>query len=290
MKGIREIRNRIKSVRSTAQITKAMQLVASSKMKRAQQAAINGQPYAQLLAQLLESLVEKIGAIKHPFFESRPVKKRGILVLSSDKGLSGALNSNLFRMAQDIKPGQAAFVCVGKKASTYFSRLRHEVIAEFPLSDRVHFSEVRSFVEFMEKEFCEGRIDTIEVIYPVFINTLRQEPMLAKLVPFEDFKKQLEKLRMQFEGMQEPVKDAREMTFEPSAREILEAFPSLFLKQEIYQMALSAKASEHSARMVAMKGATDNAENLIGDLTLEYNKARQAAITNEILEIAQAAN
>ncbi len=286
MKGIREIRSRVKSVKSTAQITRAMQLVASSKMKRAQQAALNGQPYAQLLVEMLESLMQKIGKVSHPFFEDRTVKKRGILVLSTDKGLCGALNANLFRLGAGIKPGEAAFVCVGKRAAQYFARLRHEVLAEFPVSDRVHFNEVKVIADFMEKEFLEGRIDTIEVMYPTFINTLKQEPVLAGLVPFTGFAAQLERLRKTFPDMGPAVTDERQMLFEPSAREIIEEFPPLFVRQELYQMMLSAKASEHSARMVAMKAATDNAETLIGDLTLQYNKARQNAITNEILEIS----
>ena len=288
MKGIREIRSRIKSVKSTAQITRAMQLVASSKMKRAQQAAVSGQLYAQLLVEMLESLLQKIGTVSHPYFVQRPVKKRGILVLSTDKGLCGALNANLFRLGAPIKPGEAAFVCVGKKAAQHFARLRHEVLAEFPVSDRVHFREVKVIAQFMEKQFEEGHIDTIEVLYPAFLNTLKQEPVLAKLVPFGGFAEQLERFRKQFPQMRSALDDEREMLFEPSAHEIIEAFPPLFLRQEMYQMMLSAKASEHSARMVAMKAATDNADTLIGELTLQYNKARQEAITNEILAISSA--
>jgi len=289
MKGIREIRSRIKSVKSTAQITRAMQLVASSKMKRAQQAAVNGQAYARLLVEMLESLLEKIGEVSHPYFKARPVRKRGILVLSTDKGLCGPLNSNLFRLGAKIVPGEAAFVCVGRKASQYFARLKHEVLADFQIGDRIAFREVRQISEYMEKEFLEGRIDTVEVLYPSFVNTLRQEPMLVKLLPFSGLTEELNRLRDLFpEALRTPIDDRREMLFEPSDREVLEAFPPVFLRQEIYQMMLSAKASEHSARMVAMKSATDNAEALIGDLTLDYNKARQSAITNEILEISSA--
>ena len=289
MKGIREIRSRIRAVKSTAQITRAMELVASSKMKRAQQTALNGAPYAQLLGEMLESLIEKIGAVPHPYFAPRTVRRRGILVLSTDKGLCGALNANLFRVAAKIAPDAASYVCVGKKAAVYFNRMRRDVAATFPVSDRVKFAEIRDICAYMEQAFAQGRIDTIEVLYPAFVNTLKQEPMLAKLVPFGGFAEQLKCLREKFpNSVRARVSDAREMAFEPSACEILDKFPSLFLRQEIYQMALSAKASEQSARMVAMKSATENADSLIGDLTLDYNKARQSAITNEIIEISSA--
>jgi F-type H+-transporting ATPase subunit gamma len=291
MKGIREIRRRIKAVKNTAQITKAMQLVASSKMKRAQDAALAGRPYALLLSQILESALHRMHETTHAFFETRSVKKRGILVIATDKGLCGALNGNLFRLINDIKPGDAAYVCIGRKASQYIARTGRELLADFIVSDRVGFSEVRPVVEFLSQAYLDGKIDTIEIIYPHFINTLRQDPAIDPLVPFESFESELEKLNLRLgEHAGDEIKDDREILFEPSAHVIINALPPLFLKQQIYQMILSAKASEHSARMVAMKNATDNAKQLVADLSLEYNKARQAGITQEILEIAAAAS
>jgi F-type H+-transporting ATPase subunit gamma len=290
MKGIREIRGRIKSVKNTAQITKAMQLVASSKMKRAQDAALAGRPYARLLADILESVIENLSEVTHPFFQARPVNKRGILVVSTDKGLCGALNSNLFRLITEIKADAASYVCVGRKGAQFIARTGRDLLADFSVSDRVGYNEVRPVVEFLTQAYIEGKIDTIEVIYPHYINTLRQDPHLAALVPFTSLREELAKLRLLL-GAQttDDIKDDREITFEPDAQTIANLLPPLFLKEQIYQMILSAKASEHSARMVAMKNATDNAKTLVGDLTLEYNKARQAAITQEILEIAAAA-
>lgn len=289
MKGIREIRRRIKAVKNTAQITKAMQLVASSKMKRAQDAALASRPYALLLSQILESALPRMHENSHAFFETRPVKKRGILVIATDKGLCGALNGNLFRLINDFKKEEAAFVCIGRKATQYIARSGRELLADFTVSDKVGYNEVRPIIEFLSQAYIDGKIDTIEVIYPHFINTLRQDPAVDPLVPFQSFEAEMEKLNQRLgERAEDEVKDDREIVFEPSAHVIINELPPLFLRQQIFQMILSAKASEHSARMVAMKNATDNAKQLVADLSLEYNKARQAAITQEILEIAAA--
>ena len=291
MKGIREIRRRIKAVKNTAQITKAMQLVASSKMKRAQDAALAGRPYALLLSQILESALQQMHETTHAFFESRPVKKRGILVIGTDKGLCGALNGNTFRLINDFKKEEAAFICIGRKATQYIARTGRELLADFTVTDKVGYNEVRPIIEFLSQAYLDGKIDTIEVIYPNFINTLRQDPALAPLVPFQSFESELEKLNLRLgKRADEEIKDDREIVFEPSAHAIINALPSLFLRHQIYQMIMSAKASEHSARMVAIKNATDNAKQLVADLSLEYNKARQAAITQEILEIAAASS
>ncbi len=289
MKGIREIRRRIKAVKNTAQITKAMQLVASSKMKRAQDAALASRPYALLLSQILESALPRMHETAHAFFEARPVKKRGILVIATDKGLCGALNGNLFRLITDVKPADARFVCIGRKATQFIARTGRELMADFIVSDKVGYNEVRPVVEFLTQAYVDGKIDTIEVMYSHYINTLRQEPAIDPLVPFQSFEAELDKLHKKLGHREDDdIKDTREIVFEPSAGVILNQLPPLFLKQQIYTMILAAKASEHSARMVAMKNATDNAKQLVADLSLEYNKARQAGITQEILEIAAA--
>jgi F-type H+-transporting ATPase subunit gamma len=290
MKGIREIRQRIRAVKNTSQITKALQLVASSKMKRAQDAAIAGRAYAALLAQMMESLADKVGVANHPLFLPRPVAKRGIVLISTDKGLCGPLNSNLFRQVAEIPSQQARFISVGRKGTQYLARTGRDLLADFSVSDRVGYNEVRPVVEFVTQAYLDGKIDTVEVLYSSFVNTLRQEPLLIPLVPFTSLRETIDRLREklgQASTIEAPDNGAQ-MLFEPSPEEILDLLPPLFLKQEIYQMLLGAKASEHSARMVAMKSASDNAKQIVGDLTLEYNKARQASITQEILEIAAA--
>ncbi|MGE9294496.1 MAG: ATP synthase F1 subunit gamma [Puniceicoccales bacterium] len=289
MANLKAIRGRIKSVKNTGQITRAMQLVAASKMKRAQDDAISGRPYAMLLAEILESVADQETEFRHPLLEGREIKKRGILVISTDKGLCGALNANLIKEIIKIKD-PAAYVSIGRKSTQFLSRTHRELKADFTISDKVAYHEIRAVVEYMLNLYYEGEIDTIEVLYNSFINTLAQEPTLTRLAPMDQLREQLDKLRKREKfDLAETSADEREFLFEPDAKSILQELPNLFIKEEINHMAREAKASEHSARMVAMKAATDNAKTLVDDLTLEYNKARQAAITQEIVEIAAAA-
>lgn len=289
MANTRDIRNRIKGVKNTRKITKAMQMVATSKMKRAQESAKCGRPYALLLADVIGSLSNNVQESGQAFFESRPVKHRGILVLSTDKGLCGALNANLFRLVNEVD-ASAKFVAVGKRATQYLSRTRRDLLADFTVSDRAPFSEVRKVVEFLLHQYLEENIDTVEVAYTSFVNTLQQEPEIVQLLPFSDLETMLATLHARFGSPDdESAKDSREILFEPGREEILAELASLYVKQETYQLILESQASEHSARMVAMKNATDNAGNLVDDLTLQYNRARQAAITQEIIELSAAA-
>ncbi len=282
MASTRDIRRRIKSVKNTRQITKAMELVAASKMKKAQSAALAGRPYAQLLASMLASLASRVEESAHPFLVKREVKTRGILLVTTDKGLCGPLNANLFKLVSEIKT-PAKFVSIGRKGSQFLARTQRDLIADFPVHDRVPFNEVKVAVEFLVKQFLEGAIDTVEVIYARFKNTLVQEPIVRPILPLGNV--------AEFQALLEPAAgqaDTRDMLFEPSAPAVLDALLPFYVNRYIYQVVLSAKASEHSARMVAMKTAKDNATKLVGELSLEYNKARQAAITQEILEIAAA--
>jgi F-type H+-transporting ATPase subunit gamma len=296
MANLRDIRRRIKSVKNTRQITRAMQLVSSSKMKRAQDAAVAGRPYALLLADLLDTVGEKLelsgATISHPFFEKREVITRGILIVSTDKGLCGPLNTNLFRKITEEVKGEAKFVAIGRKATQFVSRSKRKLIADFTISDKAAFSELRPMLKLLIDAYINGEIDTIEVAYPSFVNVLVQEPVIQPLLPIVDLREVLDQLKKRVAGTDEILgarKDAREMTFEPSEEAVLAELPGLYVKVIIHQLVLESRAAEYSARMVAMKAATDNASNLVDDLTLDYNKARQAAITQEILEIAAAA-
>ncbi len=283
MASTRDIRRRIKSVKNTRQITKAMELVAASKMKKAQQAALASQPYAQLMGRMLAALANRVEEASHPFLEVRPVKTRGILLVTTDKGLAGPLNANLFKLVSEIK-SPAKYYAIGRKGAQFLARTHRDMVADFSVSDRVVFAEVKVAVEFMVKQFLEGAIDTIEVIYPNFRNTLVQEPTLRPILPLADVKQFLASLKSEVPRVEDP----REIVFEPDPATVLEALLPFYVNRQIFKLVLSAKASEHSARMVAMKTAKDNATKLLGDLTLEYNKARQAGITQEILEIAAA--
>ena len=288
MANLRDIRTRIKSVKNTRQITRAMQLVAASKMKRAQDKAQSGRSYTYLLAQILVNLASQ-GAIKaHPFFKHRVVKKRGIVVISTDKGLCGGLNASLFKKIISIGD-EAVFVSIGRKGKQFLTRTQRPLLASFEVADLVSFHQVRVIVDYMIEKFIAGEIDTIEVLYPEFINTLTQVATITPILPIYNLEDMLvdleEKGRIKL-----PKKDPREILFEPSLGAILDEIPSIYAKQSIYQLVLEARASEHSARMVAMKSATDNASKFVDSLTLEYNKARQAAITQEILELAASAS
>ncbi len=286
MASTRDIRRRIKSVKNTRQITKAMELVAASKMKKAQAAALAGRPYAQIMAKMLAALASRVNEAMHPFLVKRDVKVRGILLITTDKGLCGPLNGNLFKLVSDIKT-PAKFAVIGRKGTQYLARTKRDLMADFQVNDRVPFSEVRVAIEFMMKKFLEGEIDTLEVIYPRFKNTLVQESVVRPVLPLANVR-EFSALAQVESGSAATIIDDRDMLFEPSAPEVLEALLPFYVNKYIYQLVLSAKASEHSARMVAMKTAKDNATKLVGELSLEYNKARQAAITQEILEISAA--
>lgn len=290
MPSTRDIRRRIKSVKNTRQITKAMELVAASKMGKAQQAALSGRPFSLLLAQILDSVSHQLGdEVKHPLLDRREVKNRGILLITTGRGLCGALNGNLFRTVTELK-GNARFVSMGRKGTQFLTRTKRDLMAEFPLTDNVPISEIRPAADFLIKAFLDREVDTLEVIYSQFVNTLVQKPVRVPLLPLSNLAEALDTLRGDIgHDKSDPLKrDEREMSFEPGADQLLDLLLPLFIKGQIFQFARASKASEHSARMVAMKTAKDNATNLLDDLTLVFNKARQAAITAEILEIAAA--
>lgn len=287
MPNLKEIRTRIKSVKNTRQITKAMELVAASKMKKAQQSAISGQPYAALLAETLANISTRIEELDHPFFEEREVKTRGIILVTTDRGLCGPLNGNLIREVQKIE-GPAKFVSVGRKGKQFLSRSSRDLLADFEIGDAVQYIKIKQLTEFMIEKYLAGEVDTVEVWYPRYINILIQSPTKAKLLPIAGLGEMITELRGKNAEPFEASDDDRNFKFEPDPKTILNDLLPLFVIRQVYQAVLSARASEHSARMVAMKTAKDNANKLLDDLTLQFNKARQAAITQEILEIAAA--
>jgi F-type H+-transporting ATPase subunit gamma len=274
-----DIRRRIKSVKNTAQITKAMQMVAAAKMRKAQAAAIAGRPYQEMLSRVLAALKSRVDPSSHQLLAVRPVNKELILIFSTDKGLCGPLNTNLFRELAGVDPAQSEFAVSGRKAVQYITRTRRTLTADFVLRDTIHFSEVRPIARFVSDKFISGEVDQVRVLYPKFVNTLTQQPVLRKLLPIPAEELDLEGPRAQTGG---------EYLFEPDEQTVLDSILPHYVAFQLFQMALNTRASEHSARMVAMKNATDNAKQLVNDLTLEYNKVRQANITTEILEITTA--
>lgn len=289
MASTRDIRRRIKSVKNTRQITKAMELVAASKMKKAQAAALAGRPYAELMAKMLGAIADRVEEAQHPFLAKREIRTRGIILITSDKGLCGPLNSNVLKVVTDIKT-PAKYAVIGRKGTQFIARTQRDLLADFPANDRTSFADIKIVAEFMVKQFIEGVVDTVEVIWPRFRNTLVQAPTIMTLLPLTSVKDIIADLRSDAGlAVTTATKSAdNPMLFEPDAASVLEAILPLYINRELFQHAIDAKASEHSARMVAMKTAKDNATKLLGELTLEYNKARQAGITQEILEIAAA--
>ena len=282
MANTQDIRRRIKSIRSTAQITKAMQMVAASKMRRAQQNALAGRPYASLMNRVLVSLQKRTDSKLHPLLQIRPVQKELVIILGTDKGLAGALNTNLFREAAKFEPEKSVYVSSGRKARQYVARARRELIADFELKDSPTFVETKPIAQFAMEKFVNREVDKVTVVFTHFVNTINQQATVHTLLPISDFEvRQAEPTA----GEQDPMLG---YTFEPSAEGVLDVMLPYYVQYQVYQMILDARASEHSSRMVAMKNATDNANQFIKDLTLEYNKMRQAGITTELLEIATA--
>ncbi len=293
MANLRDIRRRIKSVKNTAQITRAMQLVAAAKMKKAQDQALAGRDYADLLNQVLVNLKENTGEEAHPLLEQREGGKELVLVISTDKGLCGALNTNLGKKIRADVPKDAEFVTVGRKLRNQLGKAGREMVADFEVKDPVPFSEARPIAKFLTKAFLEGGYSKVSVAFSNYINVMRQEPEVVQLLPISTAalgEKQA------YEGMGEGTVGetnraaalAKDYLFEPSGPDVLDTLLPLYINFQVYQMLVESRASEHSARMVAMKGATDNAKKFIKELTLEYNKLRQAAITAELLEITTA--
>ena len=285
MANTQDIRRRIKSIRNTAQITKAMQMVAASKMRRAQQHALSGRPYAALMNKVLVSLQKRTDSTLHPLLHIREIKKELVLIISTDKGLAGALNTNLFREAANFDQAKTSFVVTGKKARQFVARTKRELLADFELKDSPSFVDTKAISKFCTEKFLNREVDKVSVLYTHFINTINQRPVVETLLPISSF--DLPKGEST-EGASEDVDPMLGYVFEPSADVVLDAMLPFYIQHEVFQMILDARASEHSARMVAMKNATDNANQFIKDLTLEYNKMRQAGITTELLEIATA--
>ena len=287
MANTQDIRRRIKSIRNTAQITKAMQMVAASKMRKAQQHALAGRPYAALMNKVLVSLQKRTDPRFHPLLAVRPLEKELVLIISTDKGLCGALNTNLFREATNFDSAKTAFVVTGKKARQFIARTKRELLADFELKDSPSFVEAKPVSKFCMEKFLRREVDKVSVLYTHFINTISQRTVVQTLLPISSFdlpKKHDESA----EGAEEGVDPMLGYIFEPNAAGVLDVMLPYYVSYQVFQMILDARASEHSARMVAMKNATDNANQFIKDLTLEYNKMRQASITTELLEIATA--
>jgi len=283
MNSPRDLRRRIKSVSGTAQITKAMQMVAASKMRKAQLAAVAAGPFARLLYRIQRAAVRRSLDFSHPLIEVREVRRRAVVLVAADKGLCGALNTNVFRVASQFDPQSTLYITAGRKASQFVVRTRRQLAAEFAYGDSPQYPEARAIAGFARDLFLKGEVDQVQIVASRFVNTLTQEPISIEYLPVGEIK------GVQVQGAEDETSsdsDVDDVLFEPNAGTVLAYLISQYLNVYMYFVLLNAKASEQSARMVSMKNATDSAEGLIDALKLEYNKLRQGNITKELLEIA----
>lgn len=290
MANLRDLRRRIKSVKNTAQITKAMQMVSATKMRRAQIQAFNSRPYTETIAQILGQLFNGQKETIHPLMESKASDKVMVVLVTSDKGLSGALNTNLFRAliaAPELKGKEVTFCTVGKKGREFVVRTDRNLEADFENHDKVKFADAVSLRKLVAPMFLSSNIGEAYILFPSFISTLRQEPKLTKLLPISA-DVILNTVKDIYSSSAPQNDSSRQFLFEPNIKSLIDYTLNHFLDTQIYQAMLESKASEHSARMMAMQNATDNAKEIVGDLTLTYNGVRQENITRELLEITSA--
>ena len=278
MASARDIRRRIKSVKKTQQITKAMKMVAAAKLRRAQEAAIAARPYAVKLTEVLGRVANAAGDVSHPLLEVRDEKKVAYIVITADRGLCGGFNSNTIRYAvRELKNiDNPSIIAVGRKARDYFKRLDNVQMAAsyVGLGEYVHFGQAQEIAKFVIEKYTEGEFDSVYLVFSEFINTLTQRPTKQKLLPVEPPEQKQEKERV-----------SATYTFEPSAEIVLSELLPKYIEVSLYRAILESKAGEQGARMTAMDSATNNAKEMIDKLTLSFNRARQAAITKELAEI-----
>ncbi len=275
----KEVRTKIASIKSTQKITSAMEMVAASKMRRAQERMEVGRPYTNRLRKVVGHIANAEAEYKHNYMEAREIKRVGIIVMSTDRGLCGGLNTNLFKtaikaMKEFSDSGVEIDICaIGNKASSFFSSLGGNVVASVKdLGDEPEISDLIGGVKVMVDAYEEGKIDRLYGATNVFVNTMTQTPLIRQLLPLE------------------PLKDEQmghhwDYIYEPDAKELLDGLMVRYIESQVFQGVVENKACEQAARMIAMKNATDNAGTLIDELQLIYNKARQAAITQELSEI-----
>jgi F-type H+-transporting ATPase subunit gamma len=280
MAGTKEIRTQIRSIQNTQKITRAMQMVAASKMRKAQELMRAARPYADRIRNVIAHAAAANAEYRHPFLVDREeVRRVGYIVVSTDRGLCGGLNANLFRrMIQEIDQCRRAelevdICCIGNKGSLFFKRFGANIVAQAShLGDRPSLDDLIGTIKVMLDAYTEGRIDRLHFVYSNFVNSMTQRPVVEQLIPREP-------------TPDEETKHHWDYIYEPDAQEVLDQLLTRYIESLVYQGVVENVACEQAARMVAMKAASDNAADLIGELQLAYNKARQAAITQELAEI-----
>ena len=284
MANAREIRRRIRSVRNMSQITRAMEMVSAAKMRKAQQRVLASRPYSDrlqgVIADLASLRIDAAELANYPLLTQREITRSAVILITPDRGLTGALNTNVIRRATRYILGEAnvpvEVIASGKKGRDFMVRTRQDVVAEFiGLGDAPSLDDIRPMVDVAIQDFVAGKVDAVFVVFAKFVNTLSQVPEVRQVLPI---------VRPEGEGAYS------DYIFEPSPQAVLADLLPRFVEIQVYQALLESIASEHSARMVAMRNASQNAKDLVADLNLSYNKARQAQITREVSEIAAGAN
>ncbi|GAC1622513.1 MAG: F0F1 ATP synthase subunit gamma [Nevskia sp.] len=282
MAGAKEIRTKIKSVKNTQKITRAMEKVAISKMRRAQQRMTAARPYSEKILRTICHLAQANAEYRHPFTLERPVKRVAVLLVSTDRGLCGGLNSNLFRATvRQVREWREAgievdFAVFGSKGISFFKRVGGNVLAQnAQLGDRPHLDQLLGTIKVLTDAYREGRIDRLYLASTQYVNTMSQRPQVRALLP----------VAAEVSNGGGKLPDNWDYIYEPNAAELLDTVLQRYVESQVYQAVIENVASEQAARMVAMKSATDNAGKIIGGLQLAYNKARQASITKELSEI-----
>ncbi|WP_372808085.1 ATP synthase F1 subunit gamma [Pontiella sp.] len=294
MANLRDIRQRIKAIRSMAKITKAMQMVAISKMKKAQDAATFGIPYADMLNDILTQVTQHVGTYEHGLMETREGGLKLVILVGTDRGLCGSLNTNVFREVAQYDRDTTLFVALGNKAAQFIERTGRELIVDFDYGDPPQLSEARLVCRFVTQLFLDEEINSAEIVFSDYISTFKQEPLTWNFLPVggvqESFDRLPDSLKHSKMAAQEAgVNGITEFEFEPDVNTVYESLLLRSLDYQLLQIMREVRASEHSARMVSMKQATDNARDMDSHLQLVHNNLRQAAITNELLELGSAA-
>ena len=281
----KEVRTKIASIKNTQKITRAMEMVAASKMRKTKDRMQATRPYSKKIGQIIKHLAQANPEYKHPYLIARDVKRVGVILISSDRGLCGGLNSNLFRktlaqlMHWDNSNIEVDICTIGTKAFGFFSHLKVNLIGQVSkLGDAPHLNDIVGVIKLMLDAYEEGKIDQLYVVSNEFVNTMTQRPTVEQLLP------------VVASELDENLSGHWDYIYEPDAKEVLDHLLTRFIESKVYQGLVENNACEQAARMVAMKSASDNAGNLIGELQLIYNKARQAAITQEISEIVAGAS
>ena len=277
MPSLRDLRRRIRSVTNTQKITKAMELVAAAKMRRAQERVLATRPYSDEIASIMSELMKRSPEYQHPYLQVRDVKRRVIILVTADRGLAGALNSNNTRLAlraTNELQVPTAFVTIGRRGRDVIRRVRRDLIADRSnLGDRPHMRDVLPAARVAMEAYENEAADQVDIVFARFISVGRQQATLRRVLPVEP------------PGEEETHKLAADFEYEPDAKDVLDALLPRYVEAEVYRAVLENSASEQAARMIAMRNASDNASDLIGDLTLTANKVRQATITTELMEI-----